>query len=76
MLCDPGSPLQEYRPAKKKLLYGVSLRLPSVSQGQVTFIYHVSRPPKVLKRVFHIWVFHVHAGYSETVSLASNSRWQ
>ena len=76
MLGDPGSALQEVRPTNKKLLLGVSLRLPSVSQRQVTFIYHVSLPPKFLKHVFHIWIFYIHAGYSETVSLASNYRLQ
>ena len=47
-----GGVLLQYRPANKKLLLGVSLRLLFVAQGQVTSLYHVSYPPKVLKRVF------------------------
>ena len=75
MLCDPGSALQRDRLANKKITLGVSLRLPSLAQGQVTFLHHASCPPKALKLVFLIWIFHIH-GYSETMSLAWNSRWQ
>lgn len=38
-----------YKPGKKKLLFGVSLRFLFVTQGQVTFLRQDSRPPKVRK---------------------------
>ena len=57
-----------------KLLPGILSEPQILMFGQVTFLYHVSHPPKVLKRVFLTYIFLSHAGYSERVTLVPNSR--
>ena len=47
-----------------------------VAPAQVTSLYNVSYPPKVLKRVFHIWLFVIYQVFGKGETLASNYRCQ